>query len=192
MIFTRLIFRSCFISQMNKGCIHVLRNHKRMGRWVRKWQFLIERNHKRGGWVSGSENPKSWLSNTWMVMDSPNEFKNNSFLKEFKSCLKPIWDRNSTTQKTLASKSKYIGTPRDASNARKSSIQQNVSCRSHKANTSGSFTFLIESVNFELGLEIVCDRNQVLVSGTETKVQFWYQYPSRFFFSKPKFFFVLH
>ena len=89
--------------------------------------------------------------------------------------------RNSTAQKTLASKSKYIGTPRDASNARKSSIQQNVSCRSHKANTSGSFTFLIESVNFELGLEIVCDRNQVLVSGAETKVQFWYV---SLFFSK--------
>ena len=96
----------------------------------------------------------------------------------------PFFCRNSTTQKTLASKSKYIGTPRDASNARKSSIQQNVSCRSHKANTSGSFTFLIESVNFELGLEIVCDRNQVLVLGTETKVQFWYHY----FFPKLKLF----
>ena len=29
-------------------------------------------------------------------------------------------------------------------------------------------------------LELVCDRNQVLVSGTETKVQFWYR--SQFFF----------
>ena len=60
------------------------------------------------------------------------EFKNNSLLKEFKSRLKSICSRNSTTQKALSSKSKYIGTPRDASNARKSSIQQNVSFRCHK------------------------------------------------------------
>ena len=38
------------------------------GRWVRKWQFLItfstERNQKRG---VGSESPKTWLRNTWMI-----------------------------------------------------------------------------------------------------------------------------
>ena len=38
--------------------------------------------------------------------------------------------------------------------------------------------------------EIVCDRNQVLVSGTETKVQFRYQCISQtFFLPKPKLFF---
>ena len=37
--------------------------------------------------------------------------------------------------------------------------------------------------------KIVYDRNQVLVLGTETKVQFQYRYGSRNFFPKPKLFF---
>ena len=46
----------------------------------------------------------------------------------------------------------------------------------------GSFFFI------KLNAVVVCDRNQVSVVGTETKVQFWYR--NRFlFFQKPKLFF---
>ena len=36
---------------------------------------------------------------------------------------------------------------------------------------------------------LVWEQNSVLVSGTETKVQFWYRFRNRFFFPKPKLFF---
>ena len=50
--------------------------------------------------------------------------------------------------------------------------------------------FLFAVMDRNRAYRVVCDQNQVPVSGTETKVQFWYRYQSRnFFFQKTKLFF---